>query len=131
MLVGVDQGWKATGEMSYGGPGCVERARRAEEIVRKRLEPLADEIDELRIDLQGVNSLFGDRMPGGYPSEVRLRLAVRTTSLEVARDGRPRDRAALLRPGRWRRQRDVRRAGARGHPGLRAARAGRPSSTEV
>src|SRR5829696_6628591 len=29
VLVGVNQGWKATGEMSYGGPGCVERARRA------------------------------------------------------------------------------------------------------
>jgi acyclic terpene utilization AtuA family protein len=85
VLVGVDQGWKATGEMSYGGPGCVERARRAEEIVRKRLEPFADEIDDLRVDLQGVNSLFGDRMPGGYPSEVRLRVAVRSTSLDVAR----------------------------------------------
>ena len=85
VLVGVDQGWKATGEMSYGGPGCVERARRAEEIVRKRLEPYADDIDELRIDLQGVDSLFGDRMPGGYPSEVRLRMAARTPSLDVAR----------------------------------------------
>ena len=85
VLVGVDQGWRATGEMSYGGPGCVERARRAEEVVRRRLEPYAGEIDELRVDLQGVDSLFGDRMPGGYPSEVRLRLAVRTTSVEVAR----------------------------------------------
>lgn len=85
VLVGVDQGWKATGEMSYGGPGCVERARRAEEIVRKRLEPYAAEIDELRIDVQGVDSLFGDRMSGGYPAEVRLRLAARSTSLDVAR----------------------------------------------
>jgi Acyclic terpene utilisation family protein AtuA len=85
VLVGVDQGWKSTGEMSYGGPGCVERARRAEEIVRTRLAPFADEIDDLRVDLQGVNSLFADRMPGGYPSEVRLRVAVRSTSLEVAR----------------------------------------------
>jgi hypothetical protein len=70
--------------MSYGGPGCVARARRAEEIVRRRLEPYRDEIDDLRIDIQGVNSLFGDRMPGGYPSEVRLRVAVRSTSLDVA-----------------------------------------------
>ncbi len=85
VLVGVDQGWKATGEMSYGGPGCVERARRAEEIVRRRLEPLMSQIDDMRVDLQGVDSLFGDRMPGGYPSEVRLRLAVRTRSLDIAR----------------------------------------------
>ncbi|MDT9591701.1 acyclic terpene utilization AtuA family protein [Nocardioides zeae] len=85
VLVGVDQGWRATGEMSYGGPGCVERARRAEEVLRARLDRVLDEIDELRIDLQGVDSLFGDRMPGGYPAEVRLRLAARTTSPEVAR----------------------------------------------
>ncbi|WP_275693472.1 acyclic terpene utilization AtuA family protein [Nocardioides sp. TF02-7] len=84
-LVGVDQGWKATGEMSYGGPGCVERARRAEEIVRKRLEPYAAEIDDIRVDLQGVDALFGDQLTGGYPAEVRLRLAVRTTSRDVAR----------------------------------------------
>ncbi len=85
VLVGVDQGWKGTGEMSYGGPGCVERARRAEEVLRGRLEPLMHEIDDIRIDLQGVDSLFGDRMPGGYPSEVRLRLAVRSENVDVAR----------------------------------------------
>ncbi|QIG46089.1 DUF1446 domain-containing protein [Nocardioides anomalus] len=85
VLVGIDQGWRATGEMSWGGPGCVERARRAEEVLRKRLEPYAAELDEVRVDLQGVDSLFGVRMAGGYPSEVRLRLAVRTTSLDVAR----------------------------------------------
>ena len=89
--------------MSYGGPGCVERARRAEEIVRKRLEPLADEIDDLRIDLQGVDSLFGDRLPGGYPTEVRLRMAVRSVDARRGPRGRARDGAALLRSGRGRR----------------------------
>lgn len=85
VLVGVDQGWRATGEMSYGGPGCVERARRAAEVLRARLAPYDAEIDELRIDLHGVDALFGGRAPGGSPAEVRLRLAVRTTSLDVAR----------------------------------------------
>lgn len=85
VLVGVDQGWKATGEMSYGGPGCVERARRAEEIVRRRLERYAGEIDDLRFDLQGMDSLFGDRLRGGYPTEVRLRMAARTRDADVAR----------------------------------------------
>ncbi len=84
VLVGVDQGWKGVGEMSYGGPGCVERARRAAEIVRARLEPFVAELDDVRIDLQGMDSLFGDRLAGGYPTEVRLRLAVRTTNPEVA-----------------------------------------------
>jgi hypothetical protein len=85
VLVGVDMGWKGVGEISYGGPGCVERARRAEEIVRRRLEAWAPDIEDLRIDLQGVDSLFGDRMPGGYPAEVRLRLAVRSFSAQCVR----------------------------------------------
>ena len=78
MLVGVDQGYRATGEISYGGPGCLERARRAEEILRAHLEALLGPGDEVRIDLQGLNSLFGDQEGTAYPSEVRLRLAVRT-----------------------------------------------------
>lgn len=85
VLVGVDQGWKAVGEMSYGGPGCVDRARRAEEIVRARLDAFGDDIDDLRVDLQGMGSLFGDRLVGGEPTEVRLRLAVRTPNREAAR----------------------------------------------
>jgi hypothetical protein len=85
VLVGIDQGWKATGEMSYGGPGCVDRARRAEEIVRRRLESFLDRIDDLRFDLQGSDSLFGDRLRGGPPTEVRLRMALRTRDLDVAR----------------------------------------------
>ncbi|MCD2114196.1 DUF1446 domain-containing protein [Rhodococcus rhodochrous] len=85
VLVGVDLGYKAVAEISYGGPGCVDRARRAEEVVRSRLEPLRDRIDELRIELHGVNTLFGDRMPAGEPAEVRLRLAARALDPEVAK----------------------------------------------
>jgi hypothetical protein len=85
VLVGVDMGWKGVGEASYGGPGCVERARRAEEILRLRLEKWAPDIEDLRIDLVGVDSIFGDRMPGGYPAEVRLRLAVRSGAIDCVR----------------------------------------------
>lgn len=84
VLVGVDQGWRGVGEMSYGGPGCVGRARRAEEILRTRLSAFGSGVEELRIDLQGLSSLFGDRMASVEPSEVRLRLAVRAPSREVA-----------------------------------------------
>jgi hypothetical protein len=83
VLVGVDLGWKGVGEISYGGPGCVERARRAEEILRRRLAGLP--VDEVRVDLQGVDSLFGDALRGGYPAEVRLRLAVRSASLDCVK----------------------------------------------
>jgi hypothetical protein len=86
VLVGVDQGYRATGEISYGGPGCVERARRAEEILRAHLDELLAPGDQVRVDLQGMNSLFGDKEGTSYPEEVRLRLAVRTESEELARD---------------------------------------------
>ena len=86
VLVGVDQGYRATGEISYGGPGCVDRARRAEEILRAHLDELLDPADDVRIDLQGMNSLFGDKGAIADPVEVRLRLAVRTESEERARD---------------------------------------------
>jgi hypothetical protein len=86
VLVGIDQGYRATGEISYGGPGCVDRARRAEEILRAHLDELLDGRDQVRIDLQGMNSLFGDKEGAAYPEEVRLRLAVRSESEELARD---------------------------------------------
>ena len=84
VLVGVDQGWKSVGEFSYGGPGCVERAQRAAEILRKRIDRLGDSVEEIRIDLQGVNSLHLGAFTAGYPAEVRLRLATRCATREAA-----------------------------------------------
>ena len=77
VLVGVDQGWKVVTEISYGGPGCLDRAQLAAEIVAKRLEPFQESIDEVRYDLHGVTALFEGQLPGGAPSEVRLRIAAR------------------------------------------------------
>jgi hypothetical protein len=84
VLVGVDLGWKSVGEISYGGPGCVERAERAAEIVRRRLAPYDGAIDELRVDLQGVSSLHAGAIQAGYPAEVRLRIASRTRNHDAA-----------------------------------------------
>ncbi len=84
VLVGIDQGWKSVGEFSYGGPGCVERAQRAAEILRKRIDRLGDAVEEIRIDLQGVNSLHLGAFTAGYPAEVRLRLATRCATREAA-----------------------------------------------
>lgn len=85
VLVGINRGFKGTGEISYGGPGCIERARRAEEILRHRIAALGDDIRELRIDLQGWDSLFGDAYrPAHSVAEVRLRLAVEAVSREAA-----------------------------------------------
>jgi hypothetical protein len=68
--------------MSYGGPGCVARAKLAADIVKKRLELRKIPLDELKIDLIGINSLYwadsGRKTTGVDPDEVRLRVTGRT-----------------------------------------------------
>lgn len=69
------------GEISYAGPGCLERAKLAAEIVEKRLQLTNVKYDELRIDFIGINSIYKnyDRKYN-IPEEVRLRVAARTKS---------------------------------------------------
>lgn len=74
------------GEISYGGPGAIERAQLTGEIIKKRLEYLKVPLDELRIDYIGFNSLYQDTMGTriahgqNYFPEIRLRVAARTSS---------------------------------------------------
>ncbi len=84
VLVGIDFGWKGIGEMSFAGTGCVERARMGEDMVRKRIEPLMRDIDDLRIDMHGLSAMFGNQFQAGPPAEVRLRIAVRSRRRDVA-----------------------------------------------
>ncbi|OXJ02695.1 MULTISPECIES: acyclic terpene utilization AtuA family protein [Burkholderia] len=83
-------GWIGEGQISYGGPGALERARLALEIVRERLAMTGVAATELRFDLIGVDSLYGDATPAvrGEPAEVRVRVAGRAASAaEAARIG--------------------------------------------
>ncbi len=75
------------GEISYGGPGCLERAKLALDIMKERLELVApDAFDELKFDLIGCNSLYWnpDYQYNQEPSEVRVRVAGRAKTKEVA-----------------------------------------------
>ncbi|APV48942.1 hypothetical protein BWI17_04135 [Betaproteobacteria bacterium GR16-43] len=85
-------GWLAEGEISYAGPNAEARARLAGDVLRQRLPKL-----EVRIDLIGVTSVFGDdagrrlaRTPHGHATEVRLRVAAkhpdRTMADRLARE---------------------------------------------
>ena len=68
------------GEISYGGPGCVARAKLALDIVKERLELVApNTFAELKFDLIGCNSLYWnpDYPYNEEPSEVRVRVAGR------------------------------------------------------
>lgn len=79
-------GYIGEGQISYGGPGAVARARLALDIVRERLAMTGVAASELRFDLIGVDSLYGETAADerGEPYEVRVRVAGRTATAEEA-----------------------------------------------
>jgi len=83
--IGYVDSYIGEGQISYGGPGAVERGKLALEIVRERLELTGVQFDEIRYDLIGVNSLHKDKLSAGHdPYEVRVRVAARTKSMQEA-----------------------------------------------
>ncbi len=73
------------GQISYGGPGAVERGRLALRIVEERLKDTGVAVDDIRCDLIGLNSLHKDKLSAGHdPYEVRVRVAGRTKSMKEA-----------------------------------------------
>jgi hypothetical protein len=76
--IGYDDGFIGEGQISYAGPGAVERGRLAIAIVRERLKLLGVRLQEVRCDLIGVDavdrSAAGD---SGSAREVRVRIAGR------------------------------------------------------
>ncbi|OCG25964.1 ABC transporter substrate-binding protein [Gilliamella sp. wkB108] len=76
--VGYLDGFIGEGEMSYAGPGAIERGQLALDIVKERLSIINAKADELRFDLIGVNSLHGNKLSqDSKPYEVRVRVAGR------------------------------------------------------
>jgi hypothetical protein len=73
------------GQISYAGPGALDRGRLALEIVRERLELTGVQTSETRFDLIGVDALHGPRLSANSdPYEVRIRVVGRTDSLAEA-----------------------------------------------
>jgi len=75
------------GEISYGGPGCLDRAKLAMEVLRERLELVAPgQFEEMKYDLIGCNSLYWNpdyKYDEGL-SEVRVRVAGRAKTKAIA-----------------------------------------------
>ncbi len=84
--VGIKEGWIGEAEITYAGIGCVERARLAENVVRERLRIGSVELQELRVDYIGIDSLHGPQsLPAEHaPYEVRLRFAGRSNDRKNA-----------------------------------------------
>jgi hypothetical protein len=84
--IGYIDSFVGEGQISYGGPGAMARARLALDVVAERLEITGIHAKEGRFDLIGYDSLYGSasRHGGHEPPEVRARVAVRTETLEDA-----------------------------------------------
>lgn len=74
------------GQISYAGPGAMERGRLAIEIVAERLKITGVPCAETRGELIGVDSILGARLSGNCsaPREVRVRFVGRTDRREDA-----------------------------------------------
>ncbi|MCH3964989.1 MAG: DUF1446 domain-containing protein [Clostridium sp.] len=88
--IGYKDCYVGEGEISYGGSGAYERADLAGKIIRKRLEYINLPIDELKVDIIGVDSLYGNYLSRKINArcdfkEVRLRVAARTLKKENAK----------------------------------------------
>ena len=86
VMVAYRDGYIGEGQLSYAGPGAEARARLAGEIVRHRLRSAGLQVDELRCELIGLDSIACTPQPrsGGAPREVRLRVAGRVSDPRAA-----------------------------------------------
>jgi hypothetical protein len=86
VALGYRDGFIGEGQISYAGPGAVERGRLALEIVADRMKLTGLAAEEMRYDLIGIDALHGAGMSSGHaqPYEVRLRVAGRTATMAGA-----------------------------------------------
>jgi hypothetical protein len=72
-------GYKAVGTLVYAWPDAVKKAKKADRILRMRLEHLGLEFDEILTELVGVNATHGRLAGPADPDipEVQLRIGVR------------------------------------------------------
>lgn len=76
-------GWKATGTLTYAWPDALDKARRADEVLRGRLDGLGLSFDEIRTEFVGAGACSG-RVPefAAELPEVELRIGVRAVDRE-------------------------------------------------
>jgi Acyclic terpene utilisation family protein AtuA len=84
--VGCVDSYIGEGQISYAGPGAVERGRLALDIVRERLALTGVRTHEVRFDLIGMDALHGSALSANHiPYEVRVRVVGRTDTLAEAK----------------------------------------------
>lgn len=89
--MGYTSGYVGEGRLTYAWPDALHKARKAEEIIRQRIDMQGINYEEIHSEYIGINSIHGPLapIPQYEPNEVMLRVAVRTNSKEeAARIGR-------------------------------------------
>ena len=83
--IGYVDSYIGEGQISYAGPGAVNRGQLALDIVAERLKLMGVQYQEIRFDLIGVNSLHSAKLSSGHePYEVRVRVTGRTQNMKEA-----------------------------------------------
>ena len=84
--LGYRDGFIGEGQISYAGPGAVERGRLALAVVAERLQLIGLVPDRARFELIGVDALAGTAAAmTAPPAEVRARVVAHTATLGEAR----------------------------------------------
>lgn len=85
-LLGYSDGWCGEGYVSFSWPHALEKARAAEDIIRRRLALQGVQPEAIHVEYIGINSLWGALAPlpadPDSVNEVRLRIAIRTRNRE-------------------------------------------------
>jgi len=109
-------GYSAFGSLTYSWPEALEKAKAADEILRKRLENLGLSFDEIRTEYQGYNACHGNIANEiKEPNEVVMRIGVRS-----------KDRKSIERFGM-----EIAPLILTGPPGVTGFAGGRPKPSEV
>jgi hypothetical protein len=78
LSIAYSNGWKAIGTLVYSWPQALDKARAADQIVRRRLEALGLQFDEIYTEFLGYNACHGQAAPPNPdPPEIQLRIGVR------------------------------------------------------
>lgn len=80
-----EDGFIGEGQISYAGPGAVERGRLALDVVRERLRMRGMDTSAMQFDLIGIDAVDRRASTGSCaPREVRARVAGRADTLRLA-----------------------------------------------
>jgi hypothetical protein len=86
VCIGYSDGWIAEGTAMFSWPDALPKARKAEEIFRKRLDRVGVRPSDIRFEYLGVNALHGGLAPDPTydMNEVGLRIAAHVNTREEA-----------------------------------------------